>query len=168
MSNAKTMRRRRQRLKVGLAIFLVVALGGSAIFGLTMGLWAPKSARELFIESEEAFSRGDYPGAAGLCLEGLEQEPRFGPGYYLLGVCYQSWYEVSGDPELVELAIDAFRKAVEFSQGEPMYVIALGESLLEAGDSEQAIALLEEALLEDPDSPEAERIRQLIAQAGAH
>lgn len=92
--------------------------------------------------------RGDLPLAATLAERLREELPEEGLGAYLLG-------RVQHRQGQFALARDSYLEALDLSPGAPAVVDGLVRSLVAMGNDEQAVALLQERLANNPDDVQA-------------
>ena len=82
-------------------------------------------------------------------------KPDLGWAYAWLGKVYR-------DRELPEVAMDNFRKAIQMNFRSPWILHSLGQLLHQAGDSEQAMKYLREAISKKSNFPAAQQLLEVV------
>lgn len=165
-STMATMKRRRQRFRMFVALFVVAVMAIGLGLGFYFGGRGTKTAAGLFDEGQRAFSEGRYGDAIKLYGEGLKLEPNSAQGYNLVGVAYRSEYAQTRVQGLRTKELEAFRKAVELNPGYVEALLNLGQTLIDTGGTEEGIAYLRKVLEINPNHPDRVAIEQFIQQAG--
>lgn len=165
--NKSKMQKRQNRIKLVLAILLVVMLAAGLSIGIFMGVRGNQSARDLFEEGQQAFTEGRYEDAAELYLRGLKKQPDSSIGYNLLGMTYRFQCNQTGSAALKQMETDAFRKAVDLNPNEPTSLVNLGMTLFGTGKRKEGAAFLKKALEAYPNHPDRANIEEMIRQAEA-
>jgi tetratricopeptide (TPR) repeat protein len=112
----------------------------------------------------EAFKRGQYDKAIEFYQEALKSQPSLPRVHNLIGMAYRFQFNKQNEPALKEKEITSFRKAVEL---DPKYVVArinLGSSLYYSGVKDEAAKHLKLALELMPQHPDAEQLKEMIAE----
>lgn len=105
-----------------------------------------------YAEAESAFNEKNYASAVDLFTRYTEQKANNPWGFYMLGL---SAYR-AGD---LEVAKAAYNQALELDRGHVKSWINLSRALLAGGETDEAIAALDTALVIDPESRDAYRIK---------
>jgi tetratricopeptide (TPR) repeat protein len=106
----------------------------------------------------QRFERAEnLENALSLLQKALEQDPAYALAYAALGEVYWRLYELQKRPELVTLAQDNCRKAIDLNDLLAPVHVTLGMIHRGTGKEEEALADLQRALDRDPRSAEAFR-----------
>ncbi len=109
------------RLAVALSLALSLALTAAASDDWSRGL--------------EAFNKKDYAAAVNEFEAVIQRAPTYPGGYYMLGLTQRAQGKSSQ-------AIGNLRKAVELDAATPLYKIELGNTLVQAGQYQDAFSVL--------------------------
>src|SRR5688572_12251245 len=85
------------------------------------------------------YQAGDTAGAAQLCQQLLQQQPRNAEAVYLLGAIAQ-------DAGQTQEASARFRQSALLAPGNPVFINALGEALLTLSDPLEALTCFRQAI----------------------
>ncbi len=128
---------------------------------LEHGNTAVGGAYAVYIEARghlQRFERADdLESAISLLQKALEQDPGYALAYAALGEAYFRLYDLQKRPELVSLAQDNCRKALDLNDLLAPVHVTLGMLHRGTGEPEAALADLQRALDRDPRSAEAYR-----------
>jgi serine/threonine-protein kinase len=128
---------------------------------LAAGETAMAGAWELYVRGRGYLQR--YEDAASLeramvaFQQALQRDPQYALAYAGLGEAHLRRYEISPDPESVELAEKACRRALEINELLAPVHITLGLVRTATGRAEEALADFQRALALDPSSGDAQR-----------
>jgi tetratricopeptide (TPR) repeat protein len=138
---------------------LPVAVGEKRI--LQQGNTAVGGAHALYLQARghlQRFERAEnLESALSLLQKALERDPAYALAYAALGEAYRRLYELQKRPELVALAWDNCRKALDLNDLLAPVHVTLGMIHRGTGKEEEALADLQRALDRDPRSAEAFR-----------
>jgi serine/threonine-protein kinase len=128
---------------------------------LAAGETTVAGAWELYVRGRGHLQR--YEDAASLdraiaaFQQALQRDPQYALAYAGLGEAHLRRYEISPDPESVELAEKACRRALEINELLAPVHITLGLVRTATGRAEEALAGFQRALALDPSSGDAQR-----------
>jgi len=122
------------------------------------------NADQYFTEGAKCIEQGQNDKAIELYRRGIELEPKSAMGYNLLGMAYRFKFNQSGDQEWRKKEIESFEKAIELAPDFAVALVNLGATYYYSGDKGKAVPYFKHALEVYPEHPEAEDIKQMIAE----
>jgi tetratricopeptide (TPR) repeat protein len=122
------------------------------------------SADQLFTEGAKYIEQGQYDKAIELYQRGIKVEPKSAMGYNLLGMAYRFKFNQTGEQMWRDKEIESFEKAIELAPDFAVALINLGATYYYSGEKQKAAPYFKHALEVYPQHPEAEEIKQMIAE----
>lgn len=113
-------------------------------------------AATLFRRADQYRSEGRYEEAAALVTRGLEQDPDSSVGHLLWGYLQAARRDM-GPAKL------AFQRVLALDRYHPRALLGLARLAIEEGNLREAQSLLDQALQFYPDFPEAQALREMVA-----
>jgi tetratricopeptide (TPR) repeat protein len=117
-----------------------------------------RHARALTMLGQLLLQQKDYQAAIGPLQQAVQYEPEFWISHWLLSEAYLKTSEFEKSRQQAELAVQKGKGAATAAE------LVLGEALANLGRREDAIQAFQTFLQESPQSPQAEPVRDLIAQ----
>jgi tetratricopeptide (TPR) repeat protein len=124
----------------------------------------PQNAQHYFEEGAKQLEKGEYLEAIAMYQKGLEIDPKSEVGYNLVGMACRMQYNKTGDVLWRHKEIISFNQALEIDPDYVPALINLGATYYYSGEKEKAVAYFKHALEVYPEHPEAEMIRDMIAE----
>lgn len=122
------------------------------------------NADQYLTEGAKCFEQGQYDKAIEFYQRAIKLEPKSAMGYNLLGMAYRFKFNQSGDQKWRDEEIKSFEKAIELAPDFAVALVNLGATYYYSGDEKKAAPYFKRALEVYPEHPEAEEIKQMIAE----
>ena len=123
-----------------------------------------ESADQLFNEGAKCIEQGQFDKAIELYQQGIKLEPKSAMGYNLLGMAYRFKFNQTGELQWREKEILSFKKAIEIAPDFAIALVNLGATYYYSWEKAKAAPYFKHALDVYPEHPEAEKIKQMIAE----
>ncbi len=122
------------------------------------------NAGQYLTEGVKCIEQGQYDKAIELYQQGVKLEPKSARAYNLLGMAYRLKFNQTGDQKWRDKEIESFEKAIELAPDFTMALVNLGATYYYSGDKKKAAPYFKHALEVYPQHPQADEIRQMIAE----
>ncbi|MDI6855010.1 MAG: tetratricopeptide repeat protein [Deltaproteobacteria bacterium] len=123
-----------------------------------------KQAQEWLEKGMAEFQKQEYDAAIASFNKSVELYPKSAVAYNMLGMGYRFKYNQVRNQELKDKEIAAFQKAVDLDPNYWIALINLGATYYFIGEKAKAAPLFKKALEVNPQHPEKEEIKKLIAE----
>jgi tetratricopeptide (TPR) repeat protein len=123
-----------------------------------------KQAQEWLEKGMAQFQKQEYDAAIASFNKSVEIYPKSAVAYNMLGMGYRFKYNQVRNQELKDKEIAAFQKAIDLDPNYWVALVNLGATYYFIGEKTKAASLFKKALEVNPQHPEKEEIKKLIAE----
>lgn len=123
-----------------------------------------RQAQEWLEKGMAQFQKQEYDAAIASFNKSVELYPNSAVSYNMLGMGYRFKYNQVRNQELKEKEIAAFQKAIDLDPNYWVALVNLGATYYFMGEKAKAAPLFKKALEVNPQHPEKEEIKKLIAE----
>jgi len=124
-----------------------------------------QTAQDYFESGAQHFQKGEIDKAIMDYEQGLKLEPLSAAGHNLLGMACRFKFNQTADPEWRKKEIASFKEALKINPNFMPALVNLGATYYYSGEKEKAVPYFKRVLEVNPNHPETDEIKKMIAEA---